>query len=257
MLISQNDTPLRSAQLTMVEMMKVVHSVCVEHNISYWLSDGSLLGSERHKGFIPWDDDSDIGMLRDDYNKFAKVIADKLPSKFHIETETVHTHGKHNWLKILYLDDFEWEDWNGENRKGISIDIFPFDFVQAPNHKTPLEKGVHRLASILYPENVTGLKDLIRRIIYNSKIHNMYTKVNKPSKYITYGIETPYFGWAYFEVDDIFPLQMGEFENNQFYIPRNPSRYLTTLYGDDYMELPEESKRQSHMTNLSFSKDHQ
>ncbi|MFZ7943807.1 LicD family protein [Neobacillus sp. 19] len=247
-------SPLRAAQITMTEMLLAVDQICREEEIPYWITDGTLLGSERHKGFIPWDDDADIGMLRKDYNRFRKIVGEKLPQKFKVETETIHTHGKHNWLKILFLDDYEWVDWHGINRKGISIDVFPYDYASAKNQKSLVEKLVHRVASIEYPPNTLGLKNKIRKVINKTKLQDIYSKLKKPSDYITYGIETAYYGFAYYRVDDIFPLKEGIFEGIRFKIPQHPNHYLTTLYGDDYMKLPEESKRVSHMAELTFSK---
>ncbi|MFJ5713602.1 phosphorylcholine transferase LicD [Neobacillus sp. NPDC093127] len=246
------NSPLRQAQQTMVEMLLAVDYICKTENISYWITDGTLLGSERHKGFIPWDDDADIGMLREDYSRFKRVVEAKLPKKFTIETETVHTHGKHNWLKILYLEDFDWIDWHGIKRRGISIDIFPYDYVTEKGKKTAAEKLVNRIASIKYPAEANNIKNKLRRIIYKLEIHNIYSRFRTKSDYITYGIETPYYGWAYYNINDIFPLKEGIFEDHWFKIPGNPSHYLTTSYGENYMELPEESNRQSHMADLKM-----
>lgn len=76
MKLAEND--LRKAQLLMLKILKAVHKVCEENDIKYFLSDGSLIGAVRHEGFIPWDDDLDIGMLRKDYEKFLKIAQDKL-----------------------------------------------------------------------------------------------------------------------------------------------------------------------------------
>lgn len=252
---SEQNSPLKRAQHTMLEMLVAVDHICKTENIPYWITDGTLLGSERHKGFIPWDDDADIGMLRKDYNRFKQVVEAKLPSKFKVESETVHTHGKHNWLKILYLEDFDWVDWHGIQRRGISIDIFPYDFVSGPNKPSVKEKIVHRIASIKYPSEANNIKNKLRRVINKLQIQDMYSRVNTKSDYVTYGVETPYFGCAYFNIHDIFPLKEGVFENEWFKIPHQPSQYLRTLYGDDFMEIPEESKRQSHMADLTMGKE--
>ena len=61
------DGRLRQAQLKMLSMLKVIDSICVKHNIDYWLDAGTLLGAIRHQGFIPWDDDMDIAMPRVSY----------------------------------------------------------------------------------------------------------------------------------------------------------------------------------------------
>ena len=65
---------LRIHQLIMLDLLKHFDAICKEHNIKYWLSSGTCLGAVRHGGFIPWDDDLDVEMLRDDYMKFEKVF---------------------------------------------------------------------------------------------------------------------------------------------------------------------------------------
>ena len=80
MTISNKD--LRKAQLLMLKILKEVHKICEENNIKYFLSDGTLIGAIRHQGFIPWDDDLDIGMLREDYEKFCKIAPQILSENF-------------------------------------------------------------------------------------------------------------------------------------------------------------------------------
>ena len=73
---------LRKVQLTQLEIAKEIHRVCEENDIRYFLSDGTFLGAVRHQGFIPWDDDMDIGMLREDYEKFCRIAPQKLGEKY-------------------------------------------------------------------------------------------------------------------------------------------------------------------------------
>lgn len=243
--------PLKYAQSLMLQMMVAIHNICEEHNIPYWLTDGTLLGSKRHKGFIPWDDDADLAMLREDYEKFSRIVATHLPEPFQVETVDINTQGKHNWLKIVYLGGFEWTDWDGVKRQGLSIDIFPFDYV----HETSkVQKITHRLARLEYPMQVNSAKDFICRIINNMQIQKIYAKFTKKSNIVTYGVETPFFGWAYFEVDKIFPLQKGIFEGEWFQTPKDTHEYLTLLYGD-YMQPPKESERRIHMGDLQLTNE--
>ena len=76
---------LRQHQLRTLEILKIVDIICREHDINYWLSSGTLLGAVRHKGFIPWDDDVDIEMLRDDFKKFNEIIPQYLPENFKLQ----------------------------------------------------------------------------------------------------------------------------------------------------------------------------
>ena len=72
---------VRELQLELLEMMKDIDAICKKHNITYFLSSGSCLGAVRHKGFIPWDDDMDIAMSRDEFKKFIKALDKDLPKR--------------------------------------------------------------------------------------------------------------------------------------------------------------------------------
>lgn len=77
-----NNNILRKAQLRMLNILLEIDRICQKNNIEYWLAEGTLLGAVRNKGFIPWDDDIDICMLREDYNKFIKIAPKELNSEY-------------------------------------------------------------------------------------------------------------------------------------------------------------------------------
>lgn len=77
---------LRRQQLRMLELLEVIDVICRKHQIPYWLSSGTLIGAARHKGFIPWDDDLDIEMLRSDYLRLLKVLPQELPDNLALQT---------------------------------------------------------------------------------------------------------------------------------------------------------------------------
>ena len=73
-------SPLRLQQLRMKEMLKVLDGICRKHDIPYWIASGTLLGCMRHGGFIPWDDDLDVEMLRSDYKRLLRILPSELPA---------------------------------------------------------------------------------------------------------------------------------------------------------------------------------
>ena len=77
---------LNGIQLKLLEMFKWYHEFCVDNNLKYYALGGTMLGAIRHKGFIPWDDDIDVGMPRDDYNKFIELTCNKKFGKYIVES---------------------------------------------------------------------------------------------------------------------------------------------------------------------------
>lgn len=89
-----------------LEIMDEIHRICMKHDISYFLDSGTALGAIRHGGFIPWDDDVDVGMLRADYEKFIKVARDELAPAFFLQTfESERYYSKFN-AKIRMNNSF-------------------------------------------------------------------------------------------------------------------------------------------------------
>ena len=125
-----NATELRKIQLLQLEILKDVDRICRKHDIKYTLCGGSLLGAIRHKGFIPWDDDIDIAMLRKEYEKFLKICEQELDKEKYF-VQTVDTDPEYRWIygKII-LNGTTYVRAGQEaikSHNGIFIDIFPRD----------------------------------------------------------------------------------------------------------------------------------
>lgn len=112
---------LKSIQLS---ILRNVHKFCITHNIKYSLAFGTLLGAVRHQGYIPWDDDIDIMMLRSDYEKF---IHSYTSDKYKVITHTVDPHYMLPFAKVYALQTLINEDSNMIVELGINIDVFPVD----------------------------------------------------------------------------------------------------------------------------------
>lgn len=116
-----------------LNILKAVDCFCRENGIRYWLDYGTLIGAVRHKGFIPWDDDIDIGMLRKDYEVFIKIF-NKSSKRYRfvcIENEPLCWH---LFGKVMDTETVLWESpWMGIPRFCVNIDIFPYDNVPDSN----------------------------------------------------------------------------------------------------------------------------
>ena len=256
--------PLRQAQLVMLRMIILVDTVCAKYGIKYWLDGGTLLGAVRNKGFIPWDDDADIVMNRADYNKFIGVIGKELPKDIFVESDEINLHQKCSWLRLLYMKDFLWTDnWDGNKHIGLSIDVFPFDYVKDNKIQKNFFIGLNRMSLVRRPKQICGIKDVIKKIAYELKpikftrwfVNKTNKKVNNSNikKYIcVYGVETGFVSSQYmFRNETIFPLKKIEFENHDFFVPNDYDAYLRQMYGD-YNILPEEKDRVAHSSTFEI-----
>ncbi|MDZ5034932.1 LicD family protein, partial [Clostridium perfringens] len=118
---------LKEAQLRMLEILIEVDRICKKHHINYWLDAGTLLGAIRHEGFIPWDDDLDIGMLRKDYNKFLQIVKNELNSNFIFQSPETDDLCQNAFAKIRDKNSEIRSKHNNERNLGVFIDIFPYD----------------------------------------------------------------------------------------------------------------------------------
>ena len=131
------NSKLRKVQLTELKILEKIDEICKKNNINYFLIGGTLLGAVRHKGFIPWDDDIDVGMLREDYEKFINVCLKNgaLGKDYYL-----HCNESDNDYFIPFIkvkkNNTTFAEKNIENintHKGIFLDIFPYDNVPKPH----------------------------------------------------------------------------------------------------------------------------
>ena len=169
---------LRKLQLTQLEMLKVVDTFCKENNISYSLYAGTLLGAVRHQGFIPWDDDLDICMSRENYNRFIELWTKTCPKGYIIQnkentpefTQSFTIIRKENTTFLQY----EWEI--EKYHTGIFIDVFPIDRI--PDKGLPLI--MYKLHCMLYqlytrefvPVKSRKIVQLVSGILLKINSHN-------------------------------------------------------------------------------------
>ena len=139
---SPDGSLLRRQQLRMLELLLEVDSICKHHQIRYWLSSGTLIGAARHAGFIPWDDDLDIEMLLEDYERLMRVLPDELPPTMALQSTRTDKNYFYFYAKVRDRRSFLAESNHYDRvwkERGIYIDIFPF-------YKQPL--WIHKLSEL-------------------------------------------------------------------------------------------------------------
>lgn len=229
---------LRKGQLRMLDILKAVDKICRAHHIPYWLSSGTLLGAVRHGGFIPWDDDLDIELLREDYLRLLPLLREELPGQFMLHDKVSDKDYPHLYAKVRDKHSCIEEDYAFEMKhKGCFIDIFPLERSPYP---------LYRIANRLFV-NLCHHKVYRYRWLYKFN-YSMLTRVVFPlfRRWVSlFHKRSNYhhtFGMIYKAercADDIFPLVEIPFEDSIFYAPKSTHRYLTRMFGD-YMQLPEE-----------------
>jgi lipopolysaccharide cholinephosphotransferase len=224
---------LREKQLASFKILKIVAEFCEKEKITYWLEFGALLGAVRHKGFIPWDDDIDIGMLRDDFERFVDLFNQKNKNE-DIEAIWFYHGDEYNLLKVRH-----------KKVDGVWVDIFvrdlgyiPLTFEEKLAHTEEIKKLVK--SNFKKTKKMKNIDEL--RKFYNAerqKLTFIGEKSDTP-KTIFYGIEYCFFNQpvAIFDYDLIFPLKKISYEGCEFPCINNPDFYLTYFYRD-YMKLPE------------------
>src|SRR6476469_4326427 len=136
----RGESRLRQCQLVMLRMLRILDYLCQKHGIEYFLVGGSLLGAIRHKGFIPWDDDLDVGMTRANYEKFCQLAVPELPHDIFFQTPQSDPnypacHHVESKLRDKYSSySSSAEGYNRKWHNGIMLDIFVYDRAFLPHN---------------------------------------------------------------------------------------------------------------------------
>lgn len=260
---------LRRQQMRMLEILLEVDRICKQHDIPYWLSSGTLIGAMRHDGFIPWDDDLDIEMLRSDYLRLMKVLPSELPAWLALQNDETDPNYFYFYAKIRDRRSRMLEQ-NGYDRlwkeQGIYIDIFPME-----QHPVWLHKLTEKTVGHMYKVWRTSTNDAkaiktVRRIFdFNNRLlfpclrgllgilspltlhFSLFTSLFSPL--ITSGMGIPFHNPRY--AKEIFPLTTHVFEGHQLPVPHDADAHLRHIFGD-YMQLPDLDKLKLHVGQIEI-----
>ena len=253
--------------------MDFVDHFCRMNEIRYFITAGTLIGALRHKGYIPWDDDIDIVMLRDDYEKFICLMA-TFDGQYKLEAFETNRDCNYAYAKVYDDTTIFYQGYEGKKQKliGVNIDIFPLDYV-TDNYQdaVDLKNRIKPYDNILTVKNIVkkdrGIKKNVCLFVLKAlcslfpyswcvkhidHIARKYEK-NIQSRYVVNAViyakgEREILEREWFKEAIELP-----FENRKYLAPIGADLYLRRLFGD-YMQLPPEDKRVSHHSFIAYYK---
>ena len=256
-----------------MEVLKDFCRICDTHGLQYFGIAGTAIGALRHKGFIPWDDDIDVALPREDFEKFLTIVEEEMGDKYLI-MNTEHYENYPLMTTRLTMRGTRFKEEALKDIKapmGIFLDLYPYDKVSDDPKKAKKQardawfwSKILILRGIPHPmlgfagwkakvvQAICGAVHFVLKTTHTSKLkiyrkayeaETRYNHLEKTEKINFICDTSPYMNT--YRVDDVFPLQKLPFEDIELNFPHNLHTNLTGMYGD-YMQLPPEGKRKTH-----------
>lgn len=262
-----------------LDILLTIADFCDKHNLRYYLTYGTLIGAVRHNGFIPWDDDIDITMPREDYNAFLKLFNEEMKDAQYRVIAPYDKQSKHPFAKVtdtrtVKREEGLYYDVTDGVELGVDVDIFPLD--GTPTDDAEYDAWYKKLYRVYFrllckTWDVRGGGSLVRKLkivvgkcMYGTMFTTKNALLNKAAKLHA---EYPYEKCEYVgSIESAFngkgnrvrkeyfdDFVMVSFEGYSFKAPKGYHEVLTSIYGD-YMQLPPEEKRVTHHANKIYMK---
>ncbi len=266
---------LEESKKIQLEILNAVHDFCIKNKIQYFLISGTLIGAIRHNGYIPWDDDIDIAMKRNDYDFLVENFDN---NEYGVSTCTNDSNCIFSFAKVYSKRTLKIEPVKFSKKMQLGIDIDVFVFNDCYDKAFALKKiKTYKIikylwaASILSLKKINNIRDVFRNIIaflmlpFPIQFTNFLArKMNKLSQEdiahsnnekieLLQSMSVVGNKIIIIKADWCQEVLLHKFENYQFWIPKGYHEILTTEFGD-YMKLPPEEKRITHHNNIMFYK---
>ena len=258
-----NPEELKKVKKYELDILKEVDKICVKNKINYWVDFGTLIGTIRHQGFIPWDDDIDICILRKDFERFREACAKELDKKFFSQSHETATESYLWFDKIRYNNTIFKEVFLAKHNihHGVYIDIFPMDNVPDDYYLRKKQRKIYQFYRKIVQAKYGGLRFrqgkkkigaiLIRVLTFFVPLEYAYRKgTSALVKYKDAETAAVQMMVDSERVDTILPkkyyikTQRKKFEDISVPVPIEHDKVLSAWYGD-YMKLPAEKDRKS------------
>lgn len=266
------DEALRKLQAAELETLLAISEACKKANITWWMDSGTCLGAIRHQGFIPWDDDIDIGMMREDYNRFLEIAPDVLPKGYTLHTSK-DTRGFAPLFAKVFVDDTLFETQETKEAgllQGIFVDVFPYDNLQSDEslRKRQIQGAstaqylsyLYHAKSITVPhKGMLGAVEsvgcrfahaVLRLLVRNSgRFQQRFDDCALASGSSAASDNLITLVWPSMEPipqADIVPTALTSFEGHELPVPGNTQSYLEKMYGE-WQRIPEPEERHTHL----------
>lgn len=225
---------MREMRSLSYELLTFFDNVCRKHELSYWLDYGTLLGAIRHRDFIPWDDDLDLGMMRKDILKLAEVFQSEIDNSGLENVNCAYKIDKHDkvsqrWFQI----NFKRPEFKG---KFVGIDVFPYDFIKDPEN---IEDKYYDSRARFYKRRQDGMaiEDVVDELFKELDLSF------ERQDYIVPGVENVrgkvnIYPFAVMETENVLPTHKVSFGQSSLSAPKDSHDYLRRVYGKRYMEIP-------------------
>ena len=243
-LIPKATGDLKLVQDANVGFLKIFDKICTENNFQYWLDYGTLIGAIRHGGFIPWDDDIDIAMPREAYEKLIEKYSKGFSDYPDFELTFENNRKSKCFIKLQH-----------KKSENLFIDIFPYDYYHCDLdeiQKSELSQKIQKLCKQTLKKKFKTIEEVRNNFKEITKTKILENKEQNKNGAIFMAIDFPHnHKNRVFGNNEIFPLQSVKFENAEFFAPNNIKSVLEKEFGN-YMSIPKDSyPRHSNYNNLT------